>query len=105
MPSGRNTVIKNAKGDYIIWLDSDEALEKDFVRRQVHLMDLNPKAGIATARLGIQPNMSLMLKLDLIPYISSIPQKIGETPQNYPEPAVQLSGRQPSKRLAVLKKT
>jgi glycosyltransferase involved in cell wall biosynthesis len=65
----RNTVINNAQGDYVIWLDSDEIIEKDFVRRQVDLMARNPRAGIATGRLGILAEESVVLVLDLIPNI------------------------------------
>jgi glycosyltransferase involved in cell wall biosynthesis len=81
---GRNTVVENAKGDYIIWLDSDEVLVKDFVRKQVQLMDLNPQAAIATGRMGIQPDMSLMLQLDLLPYISEYLTKDWRDPSKLP---------------------
>ena len=65
----RNTVIKNAKGDYVIWLDSDMILEKDFVRSQVNLMEVNPKAAIATARISFPKDLNLVLTLDMIPTI------------------------------------
>lgn len=65
----RNTVINNAKGDYIIWLDHDETLEKGFVHKQVNLMEQNPKAGIVTAKLGILPRENLVLTLDLLPSV------------------------------------
>lgn len=63
----RNTVINNAYGDFIIWLDSDEILEKAFVRKQISLIESNPKAGIATAMLGVMPTWNIILTLDLIP--------------------------------------
>jgi glycosyltransferase involved in cell wall biosynthesis len=81
---GRNTVVENAKGDYVIWLDSDEVLERDFVRRQVQLMELNPQAGIVTGRMGVQPDMSLMLQLDLLPYIAEYSTKNWRDPSKLP---------------------
>ena len=65
----RNTVIKNAKGDYVIWLDSDMILEKDFVRSQVNLMDVSPNAAIATALISFPKDLNLVLTLDMIPSI------------------------------------
>lgn len=65
----RNTIIKNANGDYVIWLDSDMILEKNFVRSQVNLMDVNPNAAIATALIRFPKDPNLVLALDLIPSI------------------------------------
>ena len=65
----RNTIVQNANGEYIIWLDSDEVLEKDFVRRQINLMELNPKAAIATARMKFPYEQNQVLTLEHIPYI------------------------------------
>lgn len=65
----RNTVIDNARGDYLIWVDADEILEKDFVRTQFSLIEKHPKAGIATAKVWILPKENLVLTLDLIPPI------------------------------------
>jgi glycosyltransferase involved in cell wall biosynthesis len=65
----RNTVINNARGDYIVWLDSDEILEKNFVRKQVDLMDRNSKAGIITAKWGILGQENIILLLELIPHV------------------------------------
>jgi glycosyltransferase involved in cell wall biosynthesis len=63
----RNTVIDNARGDYIFWVDADELFERDFVRKQVRLFEKNAKAGIVTAKLGILPDENLILALDLLP--------------------------------------
>jgi len=63
----RNTIIKNANGMYVIWVDADEILESDFVKNQVNLMEQNPDAGIASAKWGIRPNENLVLTLELIP--------------------------------------
>ncbi|MEJ5328350.1 MAG: glycosyltransferase [Candidatus Bathyarchaeia archaeon] len=65
----RNIVLNNAAGEYVLWVDSDEILEKDFVRKQFNLMEQNPKAGIGVARLGFSHDDNLVLALDLVPNI------------------------------------
>ena len=63
----RNTIVRNATGAYIVWVDADEILEDDFVRKHVSLMESHPNAGVASARWGIRPNENLVLTLELIP--------------------------------------
>lgn len=65
----RNTVINNARGEYIVWLDADETLEEDFVRTQLYLIESNPKAAIVTARVWISPGKNAILTLDLLPSV------------------------------------
>jgi glycosyltransferase involved in cell wall biosynthesis len=65
----RNTVIHNALGDYVIWVDADEILTDNFVRKQVKTIEDNPKAGIVTGRLGIPEHVNLVLALELIPSV------------------------------------
>ncbi len=80
----RNTVVENAEGEYIVWLDSDEIIEEDFVKKQVNLMDLNPKAGIAMGRLGILPGANILLTLDHLPYIGSSLDRDCNNPSKLP---------------------
>jgi glycosyltransferase involved in cell wall biosynthesis len=68
--AARNTVVENADGDYIVWLDSDESIEQNFVRKQVFLMDTNPKAGIIAAIPTIESGENLVLTLDILPYVA-----------------------------------
>lgn len=63
----RNTVIQNALGDYIVWLDSDEVLERDFVSKQVSVLDQHPNAGIAAANLKLNTKENIVLILELLP--------------------------------------
>jgi len=65
----RETVLDNARGDYIIWLDSDEIFESSFVRKQIMLMENNPKAGIGVGQLGLLEEENTVLALDLVPNI------------------------------------
>ncbi|MEM2146342.1 MAG: glycosyltransferase [Candidatus Jordarchaeaceae archaeon] len=67
--SSRNVVIKNAKGDYIIWVDGDMILSKDFVRSQVDFMEKNQRIGIAKGRYGLLSNENLVYLLENIPYV------------------------------------
>jgi glycosyltransferase involved in cell wall biosynthesis len=56
----RNVVVHNAHGEYIIWLDHDDTLSKDFVRKQVEFMDKNPLVAIGKGRNGIFATTSLV---------------------------------------------
>jgi cellulose synthase/poly-beta-1,6-N-acetylglucosamine synthase-like glycosyltransferase len=45
--------VDNAEGEYIVWVDGDMILSRDFIKKQVEFMDNNPKVGIAKGRYGI----------------------------------------------------
>jgi glycosyltransferase involved in cell wall biosynthesis len=64
----RNLILKNAEGDYIIWVDADEILTESYVRKQVEFMSENPKVGITVGLVKIVPK-NLVLSLELIPAI------------------------------------
>ena len=49
----RNVVSKNAKGDYIVWVDDGTSLFKDYIKRLVNLMDVAPEIGIARGVVGL----------------------------------------------------
>ncbi|MBN1245153.1 glycosyltransferase [Candidatus Bathyarchaeota archaeon] len=65
----RNTVVDNAAGKYILWLDGDMILPSDNVRQQVEFMEQNPKVGIAKTRLLIKGPGKIVATLQLIPRI------------------------------------
>jgi glycosyltransferase involved in cell wall biosynthesis len=46
----RNVVINNASGDYIIWVDGDTILSRDYVKKQVEFMEKNPTVAITTGK-------------------------------------------------------
>ena len=62
----RNTIFNNAKGDFIIWIDSDQVYPKKYVREQVEFMKKNPQVGIATGVPWFLPTSSLVLSLEII---------------------------------------
>jgi glycosyltransferase involved in cell wall biosynthesis len=49
----RQIVVDNAEGEYIVWVDGDMILSRDFIKKHVEFMDSNPKVGIAKGRYGI----------------------------------------------------
>lgn len=59
----RNEVVTSANGEYVIWVDGDMSLPKNFVRMQVEFMDRNPSVGIAKGRYGIQQSNSVVAYL------------------------------------------
>ena len=49
----RNVILNGSTGKYIIWVDSDMILAKDFVALQVKFMEENPAVGVAKGSYGI----------------------------------------------------
>jgi cellulose synthase/poly-beta-1,6-N-acetylglucosamine synthase-like glycosyltransferase len=45
----RQIVVNNSEGDYVVWVDDDFVLRKDFIRKHVEFMDNNPSSGAALA--------------------------------------------------------
>jgi len=66
----RNTILNNAQGEYVMWIDSDEIIERNFVRKQFDIIECYPRAGILTAILTITRKEQLVLLLELLPNIS-----------------------------------
>jgi len=46
----RNVVVDNATGDFILWVDGDMVLSRDFVSGLVRFMEQNAKVGIAKGK-------------------------------------------------------
>ena len=67
----RQIVVDNAEGKYIIWVDGDLVLSRDYVRKQVEFMERNPKVGIAKGKYGIHKESSLVAALEDIEFVSS----------------------------------
>jgi len=49
----RNMVVNNSAGKYIVWVDGDMQLSRDFVRVQVEFMEKNPYVGVAKGSYGM----------------------------------------------------
>lgn len=61
----RNVVVDNSSGDFIIWVDGDMVLSRDFVRRQVEFMERNPSIGIAKGKYALSSGPSLASTLEI----------------------------------------
>lgn len=60
----RQIVVENANGKYIVWVDSDMILSKDFVRKQVEFMENNPSVAIAKGKLALKSTGSALATLE-----------------------------------------
>lgn len=60
----RNTVVDNATGEYILWVDADMTLSSDYVTRLVDFMDRNPKVGIAKGRVSLERAKNALATLE-----------------------------------------
>ena len=69
--SARQIVVDNASGEYIVWVDGDMMLPKDFVRKQVGFMEKNPNVGIGKAKYEILNKDTLVATLENIEFVLS----------------------------------
>ena len=60
----RNIVSTNAKGSFILWVDGDMVLSRNFVRKLVELMEQNPEVGIAKGNQALEPGRNLLGTLE-----------------------------------------
>lgn len=60
----RNLVLSKASGHYIVWVDGDMVLSKDFVRQLVDHMERNPSVGVAKGKQDLQPGGNLLATLE-----------------------------------------
>lgn len=79
----RNVVVNNASGKYIVWVDGDMILPKDFIRKQVSFMEQNPKVGIAGGNLAIYHGSNLVATLENIVSVA-YRVKYGKKAKNLP---------------------
>jgi glycosyltransferase involved in cell wall biosynthesis len=60
----RNMVVTNAKGDFILWVDGDMVISRDFMRKLVEFMEQHPKVGIAKGEQALEPGGNLLATLE-----------------------------------------
>ena len=65
----RQTVVENADGQYIIWVDGDTTLSKDYVSQQVAFMKQHPKAGIAVGNYFDYNNLHKLRNQNLVEFL------------------------------------
>ena len=76
----RQIAVDNAEGDYIVWVDDDLALLKDFIRNQVEFMEKNPNVGAARGIDQVAPQAKIIGITEyesLLLSYSQNPKKIG----------------------------
>jgi len=62
--SARNLVVKKARGEYVIWVDADMTLSKNFVQKQVEFLERHPRAGAAKGKYGFIRSDKVIAKLE-----------------------------------------
>ena len=65
----RQIVVNNSIGDYIIWVDGDMILPRNFITKQVDFMLKNPKVGVAKARYSIAEKENLVSYLENVEFV------------------------------------
>jgi glycosyltransferase involved in cell wall biosynthesis len=60
----RQIVVDNARGTYIIWIDGDVVLPRDYVRKHVVFMNQHPRVGAAQGNWGISETRSFVSALE-----------------------------------------
>ena len=65
----RQVVVNNATGKYVLWLDSDIFLSKNYVKQQTHFMENNPEAAATVGSFGLVPHENWVAMLESIGYI------------------------------------
>lgn len=78
----RQTVVEQASGAYVVWVDGDMQLPSDFVRTQVEFMDANPKVGIGKGKYGVDSNARLVASLENMEFLINY-NRVGETDLKY----------------------
>jgi glycosyltransferase involved in cell wall biosynthesis len=62
--SARNLVVKKARGEYVIWVDADMTLSKNFVQKQVEFLGRHPRVGAAKGKYGFVRSDKIVAKLE-----------------------------------------
>jgi glycosyltransferase involved in cell wall biosynthesis len=76
----RNLIVKNAESEYLLFVDADEILTRNYIQSQMEVMEKNPQIGITS---GVFKTVSgnLILNLEVIPHI--VDQKNYLKPKNF----------------------
>lgn len=61
----RQIVVENARGKYILWVDGDLVISKNYLRRLFHLMEDNSRIGIAKGKYALTPGANSVATLEI----------------------------------------
>lgn len=67
--ASRQIVVDNAEGDYIVWVDDDFVLSKDFIRNHVEFMEKNPKVGAARGSRNLPARTTMVAMLETVGFV------------------------------------
>lgn len=67
----RQIVVTNALGRYIVWVDGDMVLPRNYVRRQVEFMEEHPFVGIAGGKYAAHLGHGIVADLENVAYVTS----------------------------------
>ena len=83
----RQIVLDNTNSGYIVWVDSDVLISKNFVKNQVEFIEKKPQVGVATGkyihRKAAQATLPAMLE-SLGKYVGSIEFTYAKNPRGLP---------------------
>jgi len=68
----RQTVVDNARGKYIVWVDADATMSRDYVSKQVDFMELHPRVGKARGKWGWLKTGKVVGDLHYLSYVYQV---------------------------------
>jgi glycosyltransferase involved in cell wall biosynthesis len=74
----RQIAVKHASGEYILWVDGDMTLQRDYVMKQVDFMQRNSDVGIAGGEFGEFPSKTVPATLENLVYVVSSSVQVGK---------------------------
>jgi glycosyltransferase involved in cell wall biosynthesis len=80
--TARQIVVENASGQFILWVDGDMILSKNYVSQQVNFMEKNETAGIAKGTYGLLEESSVVSTLENMEFVVDSIQYAGEITSN-----------------------
>lgn len=69
--ASRNVVVNNACGDYLLWIDGDMIMEKEYVNKVLEFMEKHPRTGIVKGKLTMGHGSNLLGLLETYSRASS----------------------------------
>jgi glycosyltransferase involved in cell wall biosynthesis len=78
----RQIVIDNASGKYVLWVDSDIILSRNYVRQLVDSMERHPDVAITVGCQGFVPDDNWVALLESVSYIVESHRKQGKVTSN-----------------------
>jgi alpha-1,6-rhamnosyltransferase len=75
----RSVVLTNAQGEYIVWVDDGNMIPKDYVRKQVEIMEKRPNLGIVSGILGVYSGSNPVASLENMGFVTSSHKNAGKT--------------------------